>query len=327
MKNARPKSAGPKRKSGKAPGSRHQPPQNPRGPQRPQPRNQHGQRNMPADAREVNPLRDGNRWVVGIHSCHETLKVRPRSIKELWLRDDYESSESLRAVADHATRHKISFKTKSAGHLENIGSGNQGVALSTNQNPELNWKIFEDKATVETSPKTENGTENQNGNGNRSGPTDSNKHVVLILDGLEDPHNLGSILRTAWLVNAKAIFIPEDRAVGLTPTVCKIASGGAEHVPVEAHTNLASMMQKLKDAGFWIYGLSEKGERRPWEFKLPNKVAWVVGNEGSGLRVTTERACDELVRIPQVDSGSSYNASIALAMALTETCRQLGQPS
>ena len=128
-------------------------------------------------------------------------------------------------------------------------------------------------------------------------------------------------------MNAKAILIPEDRAVGLTPTVCKIASGGAEHVPVEAHTNLASAMQKLKDKGFWIYGLSEKGDRKLWEFKLPNKVAWVVGCEGSGLRVTTERACDELVRIPQVESGSSYNASIALAMALTETCRQLEHPA
>ncbi len=306
MKNARPKGSGPKRKSGKAPGSRHQPAQAARGPQRPQARNQHGQRNASPGARDVNPLRDGNRWVVGVHSCHETLKVRPRSIKELWLRDDYESSESLRAIADHATQRKLSFKTKSAGQLENIGSGNQGVALSTNEDPELDWKIFDD------APET---------------PTEANKHIVLILDGLEDPHNLGSILRTAWLVNAKAILIPEDRAVGLTPAVCKIASGGAEHVPVEAHTNLASAMQKLKEKGFWIYGLSEKGERKPWEFKLPNKVAWVVGSEGSGLRVTTERACDELVRIPQVDSGSSYNASIALAMALTETCRQLEQPT
>ena len=144
MKNARPPSSKPKRKSGKAPGSRNQPPQAARGQQRPQARNQHGQRNAPAGAREVNPLRDGNRWVVGVHSCHETLKVRPRSIKELWLRDDYESSESLRAIADHATQRKVAFRTKSAGQLENIGSGNQGVALSTNQDPELNWKIFDD---------------------------------------------------------------------------------------------------------------------------------------------------------------------------------------
>ncbi|RYX78241.1 TrmH family RNA methyltransferase, partial [bacterium] len=103
-------------------------------------------------------------------------------------------------------------------------------------------------------------------------------------------------------------------------------SGGAEHVPVDTHANLPSAMQQLKDLGFWIYGLSEKGTRKPWEFELPKKTAWVVGSEGSGLRVPTERACDELVRIPQVATGSSYNASIAAAMALSETCRQLKQP-
>ncbi len=166
------------------------------------------------------------------------------------------------------------------------------------ESPELKWKSFEGETT----------------------------HVVLLLDGLEDPHNLGSILRTAWLSGVTAILTPEDRAVGLTATVCKIASGGAEHVPVDTHANLASAIQQLKDLGFWIYGLSEKGARKPWEFELPKKIAWVVGNEGSGMRVPTERACDELVRLPQVPTGSSYNASIAAAMALAETCRQLKQP-
>jgi 23S rRNA (guanosine2251-2'-O)-methyltransferase len=263
---------------------------------RPAPRNQHGQR---VQTNAVNPLRDGARWVVGIHSCEETLKVRPKKIRELWLRDDYLSSEQLRKIADLAEKNRVKIEKRSASQLDQIGSGHQGVALAATEDPELDWSAFAD---------------------------DQTKQIVLILDGLEDPHNLGSILRTAWLTNVKAILIPEDRAVGLTPTVNKIASGGAEHVPVEAHANLASVMQKLKDAGFWIYGLSEKGKQRPWDFKLPNKVAWVVGKEGSGLRVTTERACDELVRIPQVASGSSYNASIALAMALADTARQLGEP-
>lgn len=208
------------------------------------------------------------------------------------------SSQSLRDISELAGKHRVQLKTKSPGQIDAIGSGNQGIALAVMENPEVNW-------------------EHLAGEGQR---------LVLILDGLEDPHNLGSILRTAWLTAVDAIITPEDRAVGLTPAVCKIASGGAEHVAVEQHTNLASAMQQLKDAGFWIYGLSEKGKQRPWDFKLPEKVAWVVGSEGSGMRITTERACDELVRIPQVESGSSYNASIALAMALTETCRQMGRP-
>lgn len=278
------------------------------------PRNQHGRRtNAPAETnargdssrggsagRRIDPLRDSARWVVGIHSCEETLKVRPKKIREVWLREDYMSSESLREIADRAAKQRTPIHKKSAGQLDQIGSGHQGVALAVLESPELNWAELTKEDT---------------------------KQIVLILDGLEDPHNLGSILRTAWLTDVKAIFIPEDRAVGLTPAVNKIASGGAEHVPVEQHANLPSQMQKLKDAGFWIYGLSEKGKQTPWQFKFPNKVAWVVGNEGSGMRITTERACDELVRIPQVATGSSYNASIALAMALTDTVRQLGELS
>ncbi len=282
----------PKIKRGRPPrASKPPPPQD----KRQAPRNQHGQR---VQANSNNPLRDGARWVVGIHSCEETLRMRPKKVREIWLRDDFHSSEQLREIADQAAKHKIRIEKRSANQLEQIASGHQGVALATNSTPEVQWAEL--KA--------------------------DGKQIVLILDGLEDPHNLGSILRTAWLTGVRAIFTPEDRAVGLTPTVNKIASGGAEHVPVEQHTNLATLMKQLKDAGFWIYGLSEKGTQLPWGFQLPDKVAWVVGNEGSGMRITTERACDELCRIPQVESGSSYNASIALAMALADTVRQLGQP-
>jgi 23S rRNA (guanosine2251-2'-O)-methyltransferase len=283
----------PKVKRGRPPRASKAPPPQVKG-ARTAPRNQHGQRTQ---AGAINPLRDGARWVVGIHSCEETLKVRPKKIREIWIRDDFQSSEQLRNIADEAARHKIRIEKRSANQLEQIGSGNQGVALATTSTPEVQWSELQEDT----------------------------KQIVLILDGLEDPHNLGSILRTAWLTGVKAIFTPEDRAVGLTPAVNKIASGGAEHVPVEQNANLAITMQKLKDAGFWIYGLSEKGKQVPWGFELPKKVAWVVGNEGSGMRITTERACDELCRIPQVKSGSSYNASIALAMALADTVRQLGE--
>jgi len=246
---------------------------------------------------EPHPLRDGARWVVGIHSCEEVLKVRPKAIRELWLKEDFEHSQALRELAEKAERARVRLATKPQKQLDQIGSGHQGVALAVTEDPELDWADFAE-----------------------------GKHIVLALDGLEDPHNLGSILRTAWLCGVSAILIPEDRAVGLTPAVCKIASGGAEHVPVEAHTNLASAIEKLKEVGFWVYGLSEKGSRKPWEFQLPDKVIWVVGHEGTGMRITTERVCDELVRIPQVESGSSFNASIAVAMALSETCRQFGTP-
>jgi len=243
-------------------------------------------------------LRDKARWVVGIHSCCETLRVRPKTVREVWLREDWASSQQLRELQELAERGKVVIREKAVGQLDTIGGGHQGVALAVTQNPEVSWELLKEQ---------------------ESG-------IVLILDGIEDPHNLGSILRTSWLTAVSAIFIPADRAVGLTPAVCKVASGGAEHVAVEAEPNLQTVMERLKECGYWIYGLAEAGTRPPWGFVLAKKVAWVIGSEGSGIRKATERACDELVRIPQVATGSSFNASIACAMALSETCRQHGRP-
>jgi 23S rRNA (guanosine2251-2'-O)-methyltransferase len=235
---------------------------------------------------------------VGIHSAAEALRVRPKKVREIWFREDFESAHQLRELAKQAEESGVPVKHRSGGQLDAIGSGHQGVALAVTENPEIDWEQLK-------------------------GPE---PRIILILDGIEDPHNLGSMLRTGWLTGVAGILIPDDRAVGLTPSVCKVASGGAEHVPVESFTNLPSAIQDLKNAGFWVYGLSEKGVRKPWEFKLPKKVAWIVGSEGGGMRITTERACDELVKIPQVESGSSYNAAVAMAMALAETCRQFGKP-
>ncbi len=235
-----------------------------------------------------------SRWVIGIHSVVEALLMRPKKADEIWLKEDFLSSQALREIAETAQRWRIKVVTRSLSQLDLLGSGHQGVAIAMSQTPQLDWELLKTPG----------------------------KKIVMVLDGIEDVHNLGSVLRTAWLTGVSGVIIPADRAVGLTPTVCKIASGGAEHVPVDAHPNLPSILKELKDAGFWIYGLSEKGKSLPWQLKLPEKVAWVIGSEGSGIRIPTERACDELVRIPQVATGSSYNASIAASMALMETCRQ-----
>lgn len=243
-------------------------------------------------------VRDGARWIVGLHSCAETLKVRPQKVREIWFREGWASSQQLSELQEVAAKAKIPVREKSTGQLDIVGTGHQGVALACLETPLVDWPTL---AAAESA-------------------------VVLLLDGIEDPHNLGSILRTAWLAGAAAIFIPNDRAVGLTPAVCKVASGGAEHVPVEGVPNLGALMEKLKQEGFWLYGLAEAGTRRPWDFQLGKKTAWVVGNEAGGIRKATERACDELVRLPQVSSGSSYNAAIACAMALAETCRQFSKP-
>lgn len=234
------------------------------------------------------------RWVVGIHSAREVFRLRPHAIAEMWLRNDFARSEDLKEFAQAAKTNSLQIQERTVPQLDAIGHGHQGIALRVTENPKIDWQALES----------------------------DEKAVILVLDGLEDPQNLGSILRTAWLAGVKGILIPEDRAVGLTTSVCKIASGGAEHVAVERHTQFSQVFKRLKDLGFWIYGLAEKGKQSPWDLKMSSKVVWVVGAEDAGIRITTERICDELIRLPQVKTGSSYNASIATAMALTETIRQ-----
>lgn len=245
-------------------------------------------------AAAVSPHKKEGRWVIGIHSCREVFRMRPKAIAEIWLRNDWSRSEDLKDFAQAAKAQSLQLQERTVPQLDALGHGHQGIALRVTENPKIDWESL---ATDE-------------------------KAIILVLDGLEDPQNLGSILRTAWLAGVKGVLIPEDRAVGLTTSVCKIASGGAEHVAVERHTQFAQVFKRLKDLGFWIYGLAEKGKQTPWDLKISDKVVWVVGAEDTGMRVTTERICDELIRLPQAKSGSSYNASVATAMALTETIRQ-----
>jgi 23S rRNA (guanosine2251-2'-O)-methyltransferase len=115
---------------------------------------------------------------------------------------------------------------------------------------------------------------------------------------------------------------PEDRSVGLSPTVHKVACGGVEHVPFEQYSQFHPKLEELKKQGYWVFGLSHKAEKNLFEIKIPEKVIWVLGAEDKGLRTTTERVCDELVCLPQADAAASYNVSVAAGMTLIETLRQ-----
>lgn len=233
------------------------------------------------------------RIVIGQHAVAEVLKVRARKVKSVWLKSDYESSSDLREIFDQLEKLRIKPELKPVSALDRFG-GHQGVAVLLEDRPELDWSIFEKEKICR----------------------------VLILDGIEDPHNLGAILRTAWLMGVQAILTPQDRSVGLTPSVHKVACGGVEHVPLEICGQFTNPVEALKKAGFWIYGLSHKSDQTLFDLKLPEKVAWVIGAEDKGLRVNTERLCDELVSIPQLSASASYNASVATAIALSETFRQ-----
>jgi 23S rRNA (guanosine2251-2'-O)-methyltransferase len=146
--------------------------------------------------------------------------------------------------------------------------------------------------------------------------------LVLALDGVTDPHNLGACLRVADGAGAHAVIAPKDHAVGINATVAKVASGAAETVPYLMVTNLARTLNELKDRDLRIIGTSDDAERTLYDLDLTGPVALVLGAEGPGMRQLTKRTCDELVRIPMSGAVESLNVSVAAGVCLYEALRQ-----
>lgn len=237
------------------------------------------------------------RVVVGTHAIREVLSVRPKAIEQAWFQQGFESNKELKELHKDVLGRGIKPELKPEGLLEKIAKSHQGALVLVSQKPEIEW----DQIYRKPSSK------------------------IMVLDGIEDPHNLGAILRTSWLMSVDGVLIPEDRAVGLSSTVHKVACGGVEHVPVEPVVSFAKPIEELKKQGYWVFGLSHLGKRQLFDLDIPEKVVWCVGSEDKGMRSTTERLCDELVQIPQLSAAASYNASVAAAIALTETYRQQSQ--
>jgi 23S rRNA (guanosine2251-2'-O)-methyltransferase len=146
--------------------------------------------------------------------------------------------------------------------------------------------------------------------------------LLLALDGVQDPHNLGACLRTADACGALAVIVPRDRAAQLTPAARKVAAGAAETTPVVAVTNLVRTLRLLKEAALWIVGADAAAEKRAREVDLRGPVVLVLGAEGTGLRHLTRQNCDFLVSLPQRGAVESLNVSVAAAMLLYEALRQ-----
>ncbi len=234
------------------------------------------------------------RKIVGLHSVKEVFKVRPDKIKTLILKRDYEYIPELKEFFNIAKGRKIAVKVTSVNEIDKVCEGNQGVMVEVVGEPEFPWeKLKDDKPAL-----------------------------VLGLDGLEDPQNLGNILRTSWLLNTKGILITESKSVGLTPSVCKIASGGAEHVGVETYNQLFQPLKQLKEQGFWVYGFSEKAEKSLWDTEFNHKCVIVAGSEMKGMRPQTLKECDELIKIPQIDAQASLNVATSVSIGVAEFCRQ-----
>jgi 23S rRNA (guanosine2251-2'-O)-methyltransferase len=142
--------------------------------------------------------------------------------------------------------------------------------------------------------------------------------LLVLLDGVEDPHNLGAIVRTAHAAGASAILIPDRRAAGLTEVVAKAAAGALEHLPVVRVGNVSQTLERLKKRGFWIYGLDQRGSQLYSETDYAKPTVLVLGGEGQGLHELVKKHCDVLVRIPMAGAISSLNVSVAAGIVLFE---------
>ena len=229
------------------------------------------------------------RRVIGIHACKETLKAQPKSIQLAYISKNWQISDVLKDFHSLLTQHKISVRYKSQNFLR----GWQGIALESNHWPIWNWDTIKNSQQI----------------------------TLVAIDSLEDPQNLGNMLRSSWLFGAYGIVLCKHHSVHLTESVHKIASGAVEHVPIEITSNLSDHLKKLKDFGFWIYGLEaykEKNAKLLYQEEFPEKVVLLVGAEGKGIRPSIKKTCDQILTIPQAQKTHSLNASTSLAIALYE---------
>jgi 23S rRNA (guanosine2251-2'-O)-methyltransferase len=148
--------------------------------------------------------------------------------------------------------------------------------------------------------------------------------LLVLLDGVEDPHNLGAIIRTAHAAGANAVIVPERRAAPLTETVERAAAGALEYLPVARITNVTQTLEKLKQRGFWIYGLDDQGAELYTEVEYARPTVIVLGSEGKGIHQGVQKHCDVLVKIPMAGAVSSLNVSVAAGVVLFELRRRLG---
>jgi 23S rRNA (guanosine2251-2'-O)-methyltransferase len=146
--------------------------------------------------------------------------------------------------------------------------------------------------------------------------------LLVLLDGIEDPHNLGAIVRTALAAGAHGVIIPERRAVGLTDTVERASAGALAHLPVARVKNLVRAMEEMKEAGYWLIGLDERAEKKYTEADFSGQVGIVLGSEGEGLHELTRKRCDFLVSIPTIGPVRALNVSVAAGVVLFEVVRQ-----
>lgn len=227
-----------------------------------------------------------SRTVVGRHSVMEALKVRPQSVSNLCVSEAFESKKWSGELLAFAKRAHLKVQVQKEKYFSKLAQVSQGVSCEVHADPE--W------------------------------PDEAGENLFfLALDGVEDPHNLGAILRTAWLMGVDGIMLPEKESAPMTATVCKVASGGAEHVPIVRVRNLKNEISELKDKGFWSYALAvDENAQSIKDVIKSEKTILIAGAEENGIRPTLIKNSDFKVYIPQQDAAASFNVSVSVAVGI-----------
>jgi len=236
----------------------------------------------------------------GIHAVRILLTRTPQRVRRLLLTVEREAGRlgELRALAQRAG---VQIVAADAATLDKLSAGgrHQGAVA------ELLARPGDPETQLEEALQSAAGAP-----------------LLLVLDGVQDPHNLGACLRSADAAGVTAVIAPRDRAAGLTPVVSKVAAGAAESVPFVAVVNLARTLRELKDRGVWLIGTDDGAERTVFEADFTGPAAIVMGSEGEGMRRLTRECCDQLVSIPMAGAVESLNVSVATGVVLFEAVRQ-----
>ncbi len=233
-------------------------------------------------------------WIWGKHSVFETL-IHERAINRIWCTTEIYSSEKFYLLLKELKSKGVLIEEVSWNRLSQLtlGASHQGVALQLACSKTISLEKL-----IEHSKK------------NSANP------IIMALDGITDPHNVGAIIRSAEAFNCKGIIIPQRRSAGLTGTVSKVAAGALEHLPVSRVVNLNRALEELKKNGFLVVGLSGDGQTSISMFHEKTPLVVIVGSEDKGISLLTQKKCDFLLRIPLKGKTSSLNASVAAAISL-----------
>ncbi len=240
------------------------------------------------------------RWIYGFHAIRSRLRSAPGSVKEVWV-DEGRQDARMRDLQALMTGAKLTVRLADGKRLDKLvgGARHQGVVAKV-EAISMARTLDEVIEGIDGAP------------------------LVVVLDGVTDPHNLGAVLRSADAFGAHAVIAPKDNAVGLNATVEKVACGAAETVPYLMVTNLARCLAELKDHRIWTIAMDADATKSVDKIDAKTGVAWVFGAEGAGLRQLTRKTCDEAVKIPITGTVESLNVSVSAAICLYESARQRG---